>query len=210
MAEKIIDFLLELIFKDLAPIFDYLWNTISIWRVAALLLLMFVIFAWFYRKKLIAFLQKEQLIEHDLSIFNSSNQKLSERDLLDFLEQLGADHSYFQESRLKVGRYMHFFDEVGNSYLDPYLNKNNKEFLDSAMELSDFLMINFFVHPEKPIGNDLRLCLQPHLNIDRAGIYEEGMTERYNNYAHELNEHIATVNRNYRRFRLAIKKKLKV
>jgi hypothetical protein len=146
--------------------------------------------------------------EHDERIFNASNQILSERHLIDFLDELETDDSYFLHECRPLTAFCEFFRETGNQYKTRVLKEHSGELLKALRELVTFLARNFFVFPKGQEDRNFRLCLYPNLNIDRDG---EGTPEemaKYNKFQNELDKKCENARERYQEYRDAIKEKL--
>jgi len=146
---------------------------------------------------------------HDEKIFAQSNGLLGERFLLDFLADLRSDDSYYLSSVRKIDQYRAFFSESGSQYIDENIAGQLGKLLEAIDELLLFLARHFFVYPQDQ-GNsgDLRLCLYPELNVDRAGSGEREEELRYNRRARELDELADRLKSIYGDYRISIKRKL--
>jgi len=208
--DRILDFILDLLSKEIGPYLNSLWGNLVFLRITNLILIILIVLALIYRKKLLVFLQRDKNTEHDLKIFQTANIMLTERNLLDFLDQLGADHSYYRNPRIHISRYCNFFEEIGNGYLDQTIEKKNKELLSELNDLLNFIGITFFSCPGIQDTNDPRYCMYPDLNIDRGGRDDSEASKIYRSSELELNNHIEKVKDAYNGFRRTIKNKLKI
>ena len=202
--------IIDLIIKNFEPILSELWNSIIFWRAITLLLVLFLMVSWMFRQKILSWLQKPQRIEHDRRIFTQTETLLTEHQLMEFLEQLGRDHSYYQNARGRLSRFCWFFEEVGNQYINKGLHRLTQQLVGDLNNLFDFLATNFFVYPDGQTGENTRLCMYPGLSPDREGSYGPVNVTRYTQYADQLDKFIQSSGQSYSKYRKAIKNILNI
>lgn len=194
--------------EHLSPLLNPLWESLILWRTLSLILItVFAVFI-FYRNKLITFLFNSRSQEHDKNIFSASNAILSERDLIDFLDELQTDDSYWSSQFRQINRFREFFRESGNQYSINKIRKITKELLFSINQLATFVARHFFVYPTGQEGPDLRLCMHPQLNVDRDGEGAPDGMAKYGKLQGELDEKCEDVRNKYQLYRETIKSRL--
>lgn len=145
---------------------------------------------------------------HDLDIFRRSDSILDEDQLERALSTLLADHSYRNNFFTASTEFCYFFSKVQNHYLNTNLVELSLGLAAALNELTNFLADNFFDYPENQTNENIRFCLHPHLNIDRAGRGKfEGMV-RYDKYAEELRTVVNKASGAFAVYRRAIKETL--
>ena len=154
--------------------------------------------------------QQKQTNEHDIKIFNQSNETLAEHKLSSIAgSQLLGNHSIDDDDFYQLTKWCWFFKETGNQFLDRKIAKENQELLSDLCQLTDYIAINFFTIKKQNSGNKNQY-LKPDWNPDRGGDPSpEKMTE-YDVYAKELEDLTKKVIKQYSVYRLAIKKNLKI
>jgi hypothetical protein len=201
--------IIDLIIKNFSPLFDAIWNSIVFWRATTLVSTLALLAGLKYREKIFDLIQLPKKIEHDKQLFVESNNILKEQQLLEFIEELGADHSYYFESSRHISRWIYYFDEVGHHYINTDLHKLNQILKKDLNNLINFLALHFFVYPNHGQDKDnFQLCMYPELNIDRGGSGDPKEEARYRQYTKQLNEKLDLTEISYVNFRNAIKKKL--
>jgi len=155
------------------------------------------------------FEQQKQTNEHDLKIFNRSNEILTELKLSDIANfHLLSDHSLDDDDFHLLIRWIRFFSETGNQYLDKRLIKHSQELLDDLDRLPIFIGYNFFRIKEQNPSNKNQY-LRPDWNMERGEPSPEQM-DKYDKYASELEELTQKTISQYSKYRLSIKQILKI
>ena len=158
-----------------------------------------------FKNKLKLFYLKTEHRNHDKTIFKILDEVMSERDLLDFLDELQTSDSFDSGSISNIDRFCNLSREEGNKYLVPRLKKKSKELISSLNLLRGFLGKNFFVYPSPSKSPGLCYCLHPDLNVDRAGSGTTKESSRYLKFQNDLDNNVAIVRNKYKQYRSAIK-----
>ena len=154
-------------------------------------------------------LREKDLIIHDREIFNRANQILPESHLITFLDILQTDDLYTQKGAEPVRNFCLYFTEIGNYYLLPQLESPIKELINSLEKLLDFLALNFFVHPRHRLTEDnCSFALYPDLNVDRGGNGSIEQMIKYDKFRDKLDELCRDARKNYKNYRLTVKRTL--
>ena len=155
-----------------------------------------------FKNKLKLFYLKTEHRNHDKTIFKILDEVMSERDLLDFLDELQTSDSFDSGSISNIDRFCNLLREEGNKYLMPRLEKTSKELISSLNLLRGFLGKHFFVYPDQQHkGPELRYCLYPDLNVDRAGSGTTKELSRYLKFRNNLDNNVAIVRNKYKQYR---------
>lgn len=157
------------------------------------------------------FEQRKQTKEHDVKIFNQSDEILTEQRLFDIVNyHLLSDHSMDRDEIDELMRWLRFFDKVGNQYLDKKLITQSKKLFHNLDQFTDFIGHNFFTIKGQNSNNNYRY-LRPDWNFDRAeGIVDSNKSNKYDECARQLGELANKTLEQYSRYRLDVKKFLKV
>jgi hypothetical protein len=148
------------------------------------------------------------LHSHDKTIFQKSNKLLTEGQLSEFLHKLRTDDSYLSESRVRLSRFVTFFSETGNQFLDGRLKQKSQELVTAIDLLLGFLGQHFFFYPNLQSLQNRRYCLYPNLNVDREGYGDRDSMMKYERYANEMCHIAASVNSSYAEYRAQVKQTL--
>lgn len=158
------------------------------------------------------FEQQKQTDEHDIKIFNQSNEILAEQKLLNIIFQLIESHSLVREDSARLRKWCEFIEQTGNKYLDKSINKENQKLLDDLRELTKFISDNFdfWKRVENP------LYLKPELDPDKfwdpdsGDVAPQDQVEEYNLYANELKILVEKIKKHYSEYRQVVKNKLRI
>jgi len=155
------------------------------------------------------FEQQKQTNEHDIKIFNQSNEILNEQKLSDIAGfQLLGNHSIRDDDYFMLTKWCRFFEQTGNQYLEKKISKENQKLADDLFQLTDFIGYNFFtIIGQNP--NNQSQYLKPDWNPDRGNDPSPEKMAKYNEYAKELEELTKKAIKQYSQYRLAIKQNLK-
>lgn len=149
--------------------------------------------------------RQERAEHHDKELFSKSNAILSNVNVSEFLGVLAGDHSCREYDVECVTRYNDFLSDVENTFINPELRDTSELFLVSSRALTEFIGVRFFAYPDGQYGDNRRLCMQPELNIDRAGRVDPKTIEMYDQLSGELGGLVGNFRTNYSIFRLKIK-----
>lgn len=152
--------------------------------------------------------KKEKIRKHDIKIFKNSEKLLKEQDLIDFLEWIRSDHSYKNKDLTQLYKYAEFLLFLENYYVDKDLQKAAIALGKSIENLLNFMALHFCEYPPNQKSENIKFCLHPEWNIDRGGSWEH--IKKYKNCVEKLEELCEKVEKNYKTYRLLIKKKLLV
>jgi len=145
---------------------------------------------------------------HELAILQRSRDILPEKELLSYLKWLVADHSIRSGVSARVQSFATYHEKEGNVYLDGELQRAALAVGKNFQTLLEWMSSTFKVYPEDQTGEDIKLCMLPHLNSNRAG---KGLPEKVSQYdeaACTLKELSDEVGVSYTTYREALKEKL--
>ena len=179
----------------------------------SLILIVYFIFLIYELKNIIDELEvnldklkrRDELLEHDIKLFNKSNEILSEEKLMNFIHRLERDDSYLQIQLEKNLKFIDFHEKESNQYLSKDINIKCNNLISSLNDLGMFLATYFFQYPPKAIDQETQYCLYPDLNIDRKGNGSEQDLEAYLSYQEKLYNLTENVSKDYREYRRSIK-----
>ncbi len=161
-----------------------------------------------FRKKLLDWISNKRRNEHDKRIFEGSDALLGERALKNVLDYVGNNHSYLVTHMEPVSCFCRFFSEEQNQFLHKKLRNNSITLVEKLTALENFMALNFFPPFSHETGADLRLTMQPHLNIDRGG--EPQLSGKYEQYREELNQLLDSATSAYDEYRRMVKQVLMI
>jgi len=146
---------------------------------------------------------------HDLDVFRRSDAILDEDILLPGFSTLIGDHSYRESFRNPVAEFCDFFIKAQNQYLDSNLASLSSDATTALRRLVSFIAKHFFIYPKHNQDfENIRYCLYPELNVDRAGSGDPDEMDKYDNYGDQLEQVVRNAEVAYRSYRKAIKEKL--
>lgn len=202
------NYIYDLLIKNFLPWLDSIWNSIEFWRSSALILLLFIGLIWSFREKLTFIFMNPGRLEHDKKIFIQADQILPEKHILIMIRELNNSHSYFRESIDSPYKFLNFFNETSNQFIDKRLKLKLEEFADGLDILLSFMGTNFWEYPPGQKRDNPIHCLYPDLNIDRGGEINEKKQKQYADYAIELRRLTQNVEASYKSYRTHIQKEM--
>lgn len=153
--------------------------------------------------------QKKQTNEHDIRIFNQSNEVLSEQELSGIANLELGGNKIRDDDYSKLAKWCRFFDQTGNQYLDRKIFKENKKLVEALVQLTHFIGLNFFTIIGRNPNNDFQY-LKPDWNPDYGNDPSPEKLAKYREYSQELDVLTEQVLRRYSEYRLAVKQVLKI
>ncbi|MCO6427031.1 hypothetical protein [Nitrosomonas communis] len=147
-------------------------------------------------------------VKHDSDIFKASQEILGEKFLTNFFEWLLSDHSYCTNDSSKLHEYAEYHHFPENHYIDTELQDAALKMSKALNQLLHWMSLNFWVFPEKQTGENMRLCMHPHWNVDRGGHGEPDNFKKYDEATDKLSNLSEEVKSTYRVYRGLVKKKL--
>lgn len=189
----------DFVVKLLEPV----WNSLDFWRCVGLILVIGILAAGGFHKQIRNILLSPQKRAHDERIFRDSDAIMSEMALKDMLQLVGSDARLRQSQIEMFTKYLRFFLEVGNQYIDTGLRNKHKSFLDELEKLHLFTAQHFFVEEIAAPASNLWCGLYPYL---RHGEPEEH--RRFLDYMNQLDPIASAVRKGYDEYRKLVKSKL--
>ncbi len=206
MSDKVFEALL----KNFEPFFNPLWTSTFFWRTSTLLLLLTIILAITFRKKIIRCFDYSRFKEHDRAIFARADAIVDEKRFGIFLDDLRCGHNYYSNQLLQLTMFINFFEEEGNQYLIRSLCMKSTALHDKLSELGAFLSVNFFWYPDNQTSSNVRLCMYPEFNVDRGGSGSEKERIFYDKHSKELTILVCDSEKKYKDYRKHIKTELQI
>lgn len=194
-------FVEEAVKKHLAPMAEGLWQSATLWRSLALLLVVLLSAAFFFRQRVSDLLLRSERVEHDRRIFNRADEIMSEGDLHDCLDDL-ANHGLRPDKLRRLVGFQRYFQYEGNHFLDRRMARALQPLVGALASLHQFTGRHFFTHPNPTV--DL-FCLYPELKEEPPGT--QG-SERYWRHATELEVLVDRAAESYTKYRRAAKQYL--
>ena len=152
----------------------------------------------------------KERIEHDRKLFAEADGILAESKLFGLLDCIGADHSYCVSWTSDYIELCEFLGQRSNRFLDEALREAAAGLKHSMDDLHTFIGKNFFDYDKDRYSEDLRMCLQPEWNVDRAGSGTPEERQKYDALGDKLAELIKRVEVEYAGYRDAVKETLAV
>lgn len=188
ILERIFDFIVN-------EVLSVIWDSIWIWRILCFAVIFIIIILLKYKNRL--FLQIE-MINHDKRIFTESNNILNEQSITDFLSKIEFRVIEEDTEGYFFLRYLEFFDQVGNKFLNQKINKSLQDVYFKFNNLSRFIGKHFMDKPGKACG---RLFFEPDIKYNDPN-------DEYDKYFDEMILLRNEAKKSYDNYRLVIKNKL--
>jgi len=144
-------------------------------------------------------------VDHDRRIFKSIDRKMSEKSLNVLLTELDNEHSYRDKQLAPVEAFVGVTELTSNEFIIDEIKGRASELRDSILELTRFCDHEFDMFPTNQQGPNLRYCLHPKLNPDRAAFVTNEDVRQYDQYVARMNAICDAVRSAYRDFRQAVK-----
>lgn len=152
--------------------------------------------------------RKQQEVLHDKEIFSEVNEIMPEEQVVDFINNLINDHSYYSHEAARITLFARFLATTGSQFLTQPLSERARDFIKTSDELSEFLTYKFFVFPEGQIEPNMRHCMVPGLNMDREGDGSPEQSQQYDALTNELEALSSKFMQHYRALRASVKSAL--
>lgn len=103
--------------------------------------------------------------KHDATIFEESNEILNEQDLMELVDNLLVDISYYGFQFMKVTQFPRFFDSEGKKYISTKLKELTDILCVALNELTLFLQVKFVIdYHAKQLISKRKYHLWPQLD----------------------------------------------
>ena len=160
------------------------------------------------------FEQQKQTNEHDIKIFNQSNEILNEQKIIGVIDfHLLNYYSILEEDFSLIRKWLVFFQAVSHIYLNGNVNTKKQKLVENLSRLEKFIAENFDTKIFQNLNNST-LYLQPDLDPNRAwnpdGVINPVQVAKFQESAQELETLSKNVKEQYLEYRLAIKQRLKI
>lgn len=153
----------------------------------------------------------ERSVDHDIKVFQKADELLSETKLVALLDCLGDDESFTRKQGTNIDEFLRYFDQSSNQFICEELVGVTQELTTSVTKLKKFMQEKFHIYPRNQENDNKWLCLQPNLNPDREGSYEDDNSQyKYRELQNELADLCDMVSKAYKKYRLQIKRYLTV
>ena len=146
--------------------------------------------------------------KHDVNIFEQSKSILTEQHLNYFIDSLLSDHSYITKDSRPLHYYADYHSAPESEYIDKELRNASIAMSEAINSLLSWMSVNFWAFPNKQSAGNLRLCMHPHLNIDREGDGKPGDSLKYGAFTDTLTTLSKDVTDSYAQYRKLVKHKL--
>jgi len=198
-----IDRLIDWILQDLAPIFKPIWDSVVLWRVFSLVLVLAIAVVYWKRERIASLvLSSQDALDHDRKVLADLEGLLPQESLESFLDSLIGDNSYRASARRKVQEFTDSMSLERNQFMNRRLNEAASNLHSTLFALIEFLAYHFFTHPKvQAPGEDFRYCLYPEHNIDRGGSGTEEESDFYEKHRTQLVELGRKTEANYKEWR---------
>lgn len=154
--------------------------------------------------------QKDKKLAHDINIFKQSDDVLSEKQINELIGDLESNHSYRSNQDNRLNSFLSFFEGISNIYEYKELNCHITTLTKDLEKLQYFYSTHFFIFPDYQTSNDTKFCMYPEGNVDRNWDGEEESKSNYEEKKKELFELCSKTQQSYKKYRLEIRKILKV
>ncbi len=144
MTEKVFGILKEAWFVALAPFMAGWWDSLSFWRILALVGWTIIVVAWYKREWLLSLVLRPQYRERDMTVFVESEKIFSLQDWRDFEYCLVILRGYDKGHTHSMRKYIEFLDAAENRYSLTPLRRSSDALVAVMDELSEFVALNFF------------------------------------------------------------------
>ncbi len=203
MNGRVIAWLAKLWVLVLGPLVLLWRESLLFWRIFALVGWSAIVLSWYCREKLKSLVLMPEHRAGDTRISAYSDRVLSERHLLNFLDQLDHDHSYDDAIGARVSGFLRFFREEGSQYMLDGLPRPSSRLTGALRNLDRFVWRHF----SSPRASE-RLRLHPHLNPKFSPNVTQEQERRYHQRVVELRNLVALVRKTNRRYRKAVNRLL--
>ncbi|WP_071919848.1 hypothetical protein [Vibrio cholerae] len=147
-------------------------------------------------------------IEHDMALFNKLDGILNDEYLMRFFHNVVATHAFYSSKLDPLVNFMYEIDKVKTQFISKSISTALEDLKPITIKLHDFIILEFCEYG-RARGDDEKLCLQPYLNCDRGGRWDdhEGRAE-YAKSVSKMSQLINDYSCSYKRYRKAVKLEL--
>ena len=123
-------------------------------------------------------------INHDKDVFINFDKIFSEENLNSFLNYIRTNDALMSNHTDMLEDSLVFLKMQKNNFFIHEIENSNKVLISSIDEFLRFHCKNFDMWPYHQTGDIYRTCLEPTLNVDRGGKWEDG--EKYDLLVNEM------------------------
>jgi hypothetical protein len=197
-----LDKAIDLLVKAWEKAGNPLWDSLTFWRFAALILLTGVIALLVFRKRILERLSRSELRAHDRAKFRTADEILPEQFAIDVLTWIGDNADVARDDLDRLRNFCEFFKLEQNQFLITSLRKSVLGAAQALSVLCGFMAQHFFGEYANGMW---RYRLYPELknssNAEKRAIYERRF--------YELGEHLDRATLAYRSYRRDVKRTLR-
>lgn len=150
--------------------------------------------------------QQDLLLEHDRKLYQKLEPGLKEQYLHNIIVNTATDHAIYWNQVTTLEAFVSVNKEAGNKFLSPEISSATKKLVEDIDNYLRFQNEHFDAYPYHQREQNIRLCLAPQWNVDRAGRWEDG--DKYDPLADEMLRLLRTMGSAYTAWRAAVKRVL--
>ncbi len=154
--------------------------------------------------------QKDKKLAHDINIFKQSDAILSEKQINELIGDLESNHSYRSNQDNRLNSFLSFFEDTSNIYEYKELNCHITTLKKDLEKLQYFYSTHFFIFPDYQTSDNTKFCMYPEGNVDRNWNGKQESKSNYEEKEEKLLELCIKTKESYKKYRLEIRKILKV
>lgn len=142
-------------------------------------------------------------VNHDKGVFINFDKILSEEKLNSFLNYIRTNDALMSNHTDMLEDSLVFLRMQKNNFLIREIEDSKEILISSIDEFLRFHCENFDMWPYHQTGDIYRTCLEPTLNVDRGGKWEDG--RKYDLLVNEMLSKLKNLESSYNEFRNSIK-----
>lgn len=154
--------------------------------------------------------KENKQIKFDSNIFKLSDSILSEKQINELIGDLESNHSYRSNQDNRLNSFLSFFEDTSNIYEYKELNCHITTLKKDLEKLQYFYSTHFFIFPDYQTSDNTKFCMYPEGNVDRNWNGKQESKSNYEEKEEKLLELCIKTKESYKKYRLEIRKILKV
>ncbi|QKF77458.1 hypothetical protein [Arcobacter defluvii] len=154
--------------------------------------------------------KENKQIKFDSNIFKQSDAVLSEKQINELIGDLESNHSYRSNQDNRLNSFLSFFEDTSNIYEYKELNCHITTLKKDLEKLQYFYSTHFFIFPDYQTSDNTKFCMYPEGNVDRNWNGKQESKSNYEEKEEKLLELCIKTKESYKKYRLEIRKILKV
>lgn len=154
--------------------------------------------------------KENKQIKFDSNIFKLSDSILSEKQINELIGDLESNHSYRSNQDNRLNSFLSFFEDTSNIYEYKELNCHITTLKKDLEKLQYFYSTHFFIFPDYQTSDNTKFCMYPEGNVDRNCNGKQESKSNYEEKEEQLLELCIKTKESYKKYRLEIRKILKV